>query len=103
MNMIHGYTTDDKNRRNGVLIGIKTDNGVIISGAKANTKVDKFNREAGFFIASQRVRLALDDGRPIKLAASMWADVQHFADRCRRYFETDKLIMPTIKGFKKEI
>jgi 20S proteasome alpha/beta subunit len=99
MNMIHGYMTDKENRRTGILIGVKTDNGVIISGAKANTKVDKFNREAGLFIASKRVELALNGERPVQLPACMWADVQHFADRCRRYFETNELIMPEIKSF----
>lgn len=99
MEQIRGYMRDQSNNPIGILIGIKTNSGILITGAKARVKTDKFNRDAGLYIAYKRAELALDEGRPIKLPASMGEFVDSFADRCRKYFETDNIILPELKTF----
>lgn len=99
-NVIWGYMKDEKNQRVGILLGVRRDDGkIFIGGSKANTKVDKFDRDVGFNIALERAKLAMRNQKSVSLPANSWADVQHFSDRCSRYFQTTDVVLPQIKDY----
>ena len=89
-------------QRVGVLLGVRTPNGVIVTGSKVNlTMGDRFDRERALEIAWDRVAVT-KNGRKTKVASSMAVQLEGFADRCRRFFKTDELNLPELSNKEKE-
>lgn len=85
-------------QRVGVLLGVSTPNGVIVTGSKVNlTKGDRFDRERALEIAWDRVAVT-KNGRKTKVASSMAVQLEGFADRCRRFFKTNELNLPELSS-----
>ena len=100
MQVLKAYVRNNKRQRVGVLIGMRgADGGIIISGSKVHTGVDKFDRDTGYNLALDRVDRFYAKGRTIKLPESMATDVERFGQRCKRYFKTDKIVYPKIIPF----
>ena len=81
----------------GILLGAKYDDGVLVTGSKANiSHGDQFNKDDGLSIAWDRQNTVRNKNRRNRLARSMSHDLERFANRCERYFRTENIHVPEI-------
>lgn len=93
-NEIMQYVRNRDGNRTGIMIGVKgSDNTIGIGWSKCHNsgKVhDKFDVDFGKKIAYERALKALRIGKSNNVPQSMIQNLFTFADRCSRYFKTEK-------------
>lgn len=86
-NEIHTYIRNENNEPIGIIAGIRIDNQVFITAAKARTsKGDKFNKKTARDLVIARAKCAAE-GRPVLIPASFAEHIPAFIGRCSKYFQ----------------
>jgi len=82
--IIH-FLRNRKNRRVGVLIGMKNQDSITVGWSLCNKK-DQFNKDMALHIARERAMFGI--GKSVNTPHLVNKQIDFFIDRCERYFKS---------------
>lgn len=77
------YMRDEQGSPYGVVVGVKTDDDLVVGHSRCNTKKDNFNRHIGIYIAAQRAIKGVVNG---KLDNELVGWYNKMLDRSEKYW-----------------
>lgn len=100
--MIRKYINDNRTGKPcGMLAAAKINGLVYVTATRARvSKGDRFCKKTGNQIAIDRL-ICMSNGRHSKIPASFAEHVQPFLERCEKYYETDRIVIPDVGTFQK--